>query len=65
MSSVDLLKRHRKLWMDGKIRRVNLKLDWAQMGHDTAHIGIIDTAVFVRDDYMTHGLHLILYARGG
>jgi hypothetical protein len=28
------------------------------MGCDKAHIGIIVLAPFVRDDYMTHGLHL-------
>jgi hypothetical protein len=28
------------------------------MGRDTAHIGVIDTASFVRDDYTTHGLRL-------
>jgi hypothetical protein len=28
------------------------------MGRDTAHIGVIDKASIVRDDYITHGLHL-------
>jgi hypothetical protein len=37
---------------------VNLRLDRALMGRDTAHIGVIDTASLVRDDYTTHGLHL-------
>jgi hypothetical protein len=44
--------------MDGRVRRVNLRLDRTMMGRDKAHIGIIVLAPFVRDDYMTHGLHL-------
>jgi hypothetical protein len=28
------------------------------MERDTAHIGVIDTASLVRDDYTTHDLHL-------
>jgi hypothetical protein len=44
--------------MNERVRRVNLQLDWALMGRDMAHIGVIDTASFVRDDYTSHGLHL-------
>jgi hypothetical protein len=55
---VKLFKRHNKLLMNRRVRRVNLRLDRALMGHDTAHIGVIDTASFVRDDYTTHDLHL-------
>jgi hypothetical protein len=54
----NLLKRHDKMWMDGMVMRVNLRLDRAMMGHDKAHIGITDVTYFVRDDYTTHGLHL-------
>jgi hypothetical protein len=43
--------------MNERVRRVNLRLDQALMGRDTAHIGVTDTAL-VRDDYTTHGLHL-------
>jgi hypothetical protein len=43
--------------MDGRVRRANLQLDRAMMGRG-AHIGIIDVASFVKDDYMTDGLHL-------
>jgi hypothetical protein len=44
--------------MDGRVRRVSLRLDWAVMGHDVAHLDIVDVASFVRDDYRTHGVHL-------
>jgi hypothetical protein len=44
--------------MNERVRRVNLRLDRALMGRDTAHIGVTDTASFVRYDYTTHGLHL-------
>jgi hypothetical protein len=43
----NLLKRHNKTW---RVRRVNLCLDQAMMGHDVTHVGIIDVATFVRDD---------------
>jgi hypothetical protein len=55
---VNLLKRQDKLWMDGRVRKVNLPLDRAMTRHDKAHIGITDVASFVRDDYKTHGLNL-------
>jgi hypothetical protein len=35
-----------------------LMIDRVLMGRDTADIGVIDTASFVRDDFTTHGLHL-------
>jgi hypothetical protein len=54
----NLFRRHDKPWMNERVRRVNLQLDRALMGSDMAHIGFIDTASFVRDDYRTHGLHL-------
>jgi hypothetical protein len=55
---VSLFRRDDKPWMNERVRRVSLRLDRALMGRDTAHIGVIDTASFVRDDYTTHGLHL-------
>jgi hypothetical protein len=55
---VNLLKRHDKPWMDGRVRRVNLRLDQAMIGHDKAHIDTTHAAYFVRDDYTTHGLYL-------
>jgi hypothetical protein len=39
-------------------RITQLQLDRAMMGHDKAHIDIIDVAFFMRVDNMTHGLHL-------
>jgi hypothetical protein len=55
---VNLFKRHNKLWMNGRVRRVNLRLDRALMGRDMAHIGVTDTASLVKDDYTTNGPHL-------
>jgi hypothetical protein len=55
---VNLFKRHDKPWMNGRVMRVNFRLDRALMGRDMAHIGITDTASLVRDVYTTHGLHL-------
>jgi hypothetical protein len=55
---VNLFSRYDKPWMNERVRRVNLRLDRALMGRDMAHIGVIDTASLVRDDYTTHGLHL-------
>jgi hypothetical protein len=46
---VNLLKRHDKQWMDGKVRRVNFRLGQAMMQHDMAHVHIIDVTSFVRD----------------
>jgi hypothetical protein len=54
---VNLLKMRDKPWMNGRVRRVNLRRDWALTEHDMTHIGITD-ATFVRYDYTTHGLHL-------
>jgi hypothetical protein len=53
-----LVRWHGKLWMCGRVRRVNLWLLQVIKWRDVAHVGITDTASFVRDDYMTHGLHL-------
>jgi hypothetical protein len=55
---VNLLKRHDKPWMDGRVRRVNLWLGPAMTGRGMAHTVIIDVPYVMRDDYMTHGLHL-------
>jgi hypothetical protein len=37
---------------------MNLRLDRALMICDMSHIGVIDTASFVREDHTVHGLHL-------
>jgi hypothetical protein len=37
---------------------MNLRLEWALMGHATSHIGVIDTSSIPMEDYVTHGLHL-------
>jgi hypothetical protein len=40
---VNLFKRHDKLWMNGRVRRVDLRLDRALMGRDMARIGATDS----------------------
>jgi hypothetical protein len=35
---VNLLKMRDKLWMNGRVRRVNLRHDWALTEHDMTHI---------------------------
>jgi hypothetical protein len=55
---MNLLKRHDKTWMNGKVRNVNLSLNWSFMGHGISHIGIIYTAAVPRNDCIAHGLHL-------
>jgi hypothetical protein len=54
---VNLFKRHNKPWMNGKVRSVNLRLDLALMRCGMSHIGIIDTASVLRNEYAAHGLH--------
>jgi hypothetical protein len=44
--------------MNDKVRSVNLSLDQTLMGRGTSHIGVIDTTSIMREEYMTHGLHL-------
>jgi hypothetical protein len=44
---VNLLKRHDKPWMDGRVRRVNLQLHQAMMECDMADTAISDTASLV------------------
>jgi hypothetical protein len=58
---VGLFRRHDKLWMDRKVRSMNLHLERALMGCGTSHIGVIDTNCIVREEYTTHGLHLNLW----
>jgi len=37
---------------------VNLQLERALMGHDMPHINVTDTGTVVREEYITHDLHL-------
>jgi hypothetical protein len=55
---VNLFQRQAKPWMNGRVRSTNLRLDWALMRRGMSHIGVIDTASFVREDHTAHGLHL-------
>jgi hypothetical protein len=55
---VNLLRRYDKLWMNGRIRSVNLQLDRALMEGVMTHINVIDTGTIVREEDSTHGLYL-------
>jgi hypothetical protein len=57
---VGLLRRRDKLWINRKVRSVNLQFDRALLGQGMSHICVIDTSTFVREEFMTHGLHLNL-----
>jgi hypothetical protein len=48
---LNLFKRHDKLWINRRIRRMNLKLDPYLLGKDMAHTGVTDTASFVKDGH--------------
>jgi hypothetical protein len=41
-----------------KVRSVNVRLDWALLGHGMSDIGVIDTTTIVTEEYTNHGLHL-------
>jgi hypothetical protein len=55
---VNLFQRYEKLWMNGRVRSMNLRVDRALMRRDMSLIGIIDAASIVRKDCNTHGLDL-------
>jgi hypothetical protein len=55
---VNLLRRYDELWMKKRARSVNLRLDWALLGHGMSHLGVTDTATIGREEYTAHGLHL-------
>jgi hypothetical protein len=52
---VNLFQRHDT---NGRVRSMNLWLDWALMRRDMSHIGIIDATSIAREDFTMHGLHL-------
>jgi hypothetical protein len=54
----NLLVRHDKSWINRRVRRVNLRLDWAMMGRDMPHTAVTDTASIIRENYTSHGPHL-------
>jgi hypothetical protein len=58
VGSVNLFESHDKLYMNGRVRCMNLQLDQALMRHDMSHIGVTDTSSIVREDHTMHGLHL-------
>ena len=55
---VNLLRRHNEPWINRKVRSVNLRLDWALLGHGMSHLSVIDTTTIGIEEYITHGLHL-------
>jgi hypothetical protein len=57
---VNLLRRYDELWMNWRVRSVNLCLDWLMLGHGMSHLSVIDTATIGREEYTAHGLHLNL-----
>jgi hypothetical protein len=46
-----LFYRHDNLWMNGRVRSMNLCLNQSLIRHEMSHIGV------ARDDYMMHVLH--------
>jgi hypothetical protein len=53
---VNLLRRHNNLWMNGRVRSVNLQLDKDLMGCDMSHTDVINTSTIVREEYTTNKL---------
>jgi hypothetical protein len=53
------LERYEKTWMNGRVRSMKLQLDQALM----SHIGVTGTSPTVREDYTSHGLHLISHTK--
>jgi hypothetical protein len=49
---------HDMLWMNRKVRSVNLQLDRGLMGHRTSLISVTDTAPIVTEECTTNNLHL-------
>jgi hypothetical protein len=55
---VSPFRRHDNLWINRRVRSINLGLDWVLLEHDVSSIGVIDTASIMREDYTSNGLHL-------
>jgi hypothetical protein len=51
---VNFFERHDKLWMNGRVRSMNLWLDQALMKPDVSHICVIDISSIVREGYTMH-----------
>jgi hypothetical protein len=56
---VNLFERHDKLWMNGRVRSMNLLLGRAQMSCDMSEIGVSDTSSVEGEYYTMHYLDLI------
>jgi hypothetical protein len=76
VGSVSLLRRYDKLWMNRRVRSVNLSFDRALMEHSMSHINVTDTGTILRKQYTQHmaytlisevrwGLHIAESIRGG
>jgi hypothetical protein len=55
---VNLFRRHNKLWMNRKVRSVNVQLDQALLVHGVSHFDVINTTTIMREEYKNHGVHL-------
>jgi hypothetical protein len=58
VGSVNVFERYHKLWINGRVMSMTLRLDRALLRHDISHTGVTDTSSIIREDYTTHGLHL-------
>jgi hypothetical protein len=52
-----LFERYDNLWMNGRVRSMNLQLYWALLRLNMSDIDVINTSSIARE-YTTHGLHL-------
>jgi hypothetical protein len=46
------------MWINERVRSMNLWLDRALLRCDMSHIDVIDTPSIAREDYTMHSLHL-------
>jgi hypothetical protein len=44
MGFINVFERYDKLWMNGRVRSMNLRLDQALLRHDMSHTGVTDTS---------------------
>jgi hypothetical protein len=55
---INLFVRYDELWMNERVRSMNLHLDWALLRHVMSHIDVTDASSIAKEDYTIHGLHL-------
>ncbi|PNF27593.1 hypothetical protein B7P43_G02276 [Cryptotermes secundus] len=54
---VNFFERHDKLWINGRVRSMNLQCDWTLLRCDMSHIDVIDASSIMGKDYIMHGLN--------